>query len=39
MTVLVVLGIYPDIGFLGEIEKRIDSIYIQRRLNGLEEMN
>lgn len=27
MTVLVVLGIYPDIGFLGEIEKRIDSIY------------
>ena len=30
MTVLVVLGIYPDIGFLNEIEKRIDSIYPEK---------
>ena len=27
MVVLVVLGIYPDIGFLNEVKERIDSLY------------
>ncbi|RLF35786.1 MAG: hypothetical protein DRN03_04640, partial [Thermoplasmata archaeon] len=27
MVVLVVLGIYPDVGFLNEVKERIDSLY------------